>query len=374
MTAAVETETSEAEAKKRLEANTGSQPVVLLDKVVFLALCVDVETGQLLHNIELMSESDPQWVHKMNSYASPTPVIEKGRLYCHFGTFGTVCLDTASGEVLWINRELRLMHENGPGSSPIVWNDKVIFHGDGSDVQFIAALDKATGKVAWKTDRSGEMNSNPQLKKAYATPVIATYNGTPQLISPAADWLYGYDPATGRELWKLNYETLGFSNIAPPILGDGMIFLCTGFMKSEMLGIRYDGTGSPAIAWRHSRNVPTTPAPVLVGGELYFASDQGGLLTCLDAATGERLYRERIASGNYNASPLHADGKIYFFNREGTATVINPGRSFGVVSKATLEGRIFASPAVVENALLVRTDTALYRLEKKVTAVAPLQR
>lgn len=367
MTAALETEASEEKAKARLEANTGGQPLTLLDKVVFLALCVDAVSGRLLHNITLMTESDPQWAHQLNSYASPTPAIEDGRLYCHFGTFGSACVDTSSGEVLWTNRELQLMHENGPGSSPILWQDKLIFHGDGSDVQFVAALDKATGKVAWKTGRSGEMNSNPQLKKAYATPVIAGYGGRPQLISPAADWLYGYDPGSGRELWKLNYGTLGFSNVAPPILGKDMLFLSTGFLKAEMLGIRHDGSAAPEIAWRYTRNVPTTPAPVLVGQELYFTSDQGGLLTCLDAETGTDIYRERIASGNYSASPLHADGKLYFFSREGDATIVRPGQTFEVLGKAALDGRIFATPAVVPGALLLRTDAALYRLQTTTT-------
>ena len=368
MTAAIETETSEEEAKKRLEANTSGQPLTLLDEVAFLALCVDLETGKLLHKVPLMVEQDPQLVHQLNSYASPTPVIEDGRLYCHFGTFGTVCVDTARAEVLWENRELKLMHENGPGSSPILWKDKVIFHGDGSDVQFVAALDTATGKLAWKTGRSGELNPNPQLKKAYATPVIAEYPGGPQLISPGADWIYGYDPATGSELWKLSYENLGFSNVAPPIIGDGMLFLSTGFMKSEILGITYDGSTPPKIAWRYERNVPTTPAPLLVGDALYFTSDQGGLVTCLDAKTGERRYRERIASGNYSAAPLYVDGKLYFFSREGETSVVKPGPDFELLAKSELSGKIFATPAAVPGALLLRTDSALYRLEKKASA------
>ena len=365
MTAAIETETSEEEAKSRLAANTGGQPLTLLGEVEFLALCVDLETGGLLHKVSLMVEQDPQWVHQLNSYASPTPVIEEGRLYCHFGTFGTVCVDTAKAEVLWRNRELKLMHENGPGSSPVLWKDKVIFHCDGSDVQFVAALETATGKLAWKTERSGKLDPNPQLKKAYATPVIAGYPGGPQLISPGADWLYSYDPATGSELWKLSYEKLGFSNVAPPIIGDGMLFLSTGFMKSEILGITYDGSSAPKIAWRYERNVPTTPAPVLVGNELYFASDQGGLVTCLDAKTGERHYRERIASGNYSAAPLYADGKLYFFSREGETTVVKPGTGFEILAKSELSGKIFATPAAVPGALFLRTDSALYRLTVK---------
>ena len=362
VTAAIETETSEAEAKKRLEGNTGGQPVTLLDKVVFYAIGVDAKSGQLLHNIELMTEEDPQWVHRLNSFASPTPVIEKGRLYCHFGTFGTSRVDTTKGEVLWRNRELPLMHENGPGSSPILWKDKIIFHGDGSDVQFVAALQKDTGKVAWKVERSGEMNKNPQLKKAYATPAIATSNGKDQVISPGADWLYSYDPESGKELWKLPYETLGFSNVPPPLIGEGMIYLTTSFMRAQMLGIRHDGKSPPEIVWRYKKNVPTTPAPIAVGDRIYFSSDQGGMVTCIDAKNGVEVWKERIQSGHYSAAPVYADGKIYFFCRDGVTTVIKPGDQLEVVGKSKLDGKIFASAALADESLFLRTDGALYRI------------
>ena len=177
-------------------------------------------------------------VHEINTYASPTPIIEEGRLYCHFGSYGTACVDTSSAKVLWQNQDLKVMHENGPGSTPVLWKDRVIFHMDGSDQQFIAALDKKTGKLAWKTPRSGEMNKNPQLKKAYGTPLVLKIDGKEHVVSPAADWLYGYDPASGKELWKLNYGILGFSNVPRPVAGHGMIYLSTSFMRAQILAIR----------------------------------------------------------------------------------------------------------------------------------------
>jgi outer membrane protein assembly factor BamB len=160
MTTAMETEAGEEEKAERLKTNTGDQPLTLLSQVELRALCVDAASGKVLSNILLMTKRSPQWVHELNSYASPSPVLAGGRLYCHFGSLGTACVDTAKGEVAWVNedKDLEVMHENGPGSTPVVEGGKVIFHLDGSDRQMVVALDAGSGKVAWKTMRSGEMN------------------------------------------------------------------------------------------------------------------------------------------------------------------------------------------------------------------------
>jgi len=361
MTTAIEKPASPEDTARRLKANTGGQPVTLLEKVDLRAICVDRKTGRVTHDVLLLSAREPQWVHKMNSYASPTPVIEDGRLYCHFGAFGTTCLDTRDGKMLWTNTDLRVMHENGPGSSPILWKDLVIFHLDGSDKQFIAALDKTTGKLAWKTDRTGRMNDNPQLKKSYGTPLVVDSGGKPQLISPAADWLYSYDPATGRELWKVPYGRTGFSISPRPVVGHGMIFMSTAFMQPEILAVKYEGVPQAEITWRYSKGAPNIPSPLLIGDELYFVND-GGFLTCLNARTGTEHYRERLG-GNYNSSPSFADGKIYISSREGLTTIVNPGKSFEAVAKNQISGAIYATPAFVDGSIFLRTDAALYRID-----------
>jgi len=367
VTTAVEIAISPGKEKERLAANTGGQPLTLLDEVRLHAVCIDRASGKLLRNIELHRERDPQWVHKLNSYASPTPVIEAGRLYCHFGTFGTFCVDTAAGKVLWKNTGLHLMHENGPGSSIILWRNLAIFQGDGSDVQFVAALDKQTGKLAWKTARSGEMEENPQLRKSYATPLIVEMAGKQVLFSQGANWLYGYDPADGRELWKVGYGSLGFSLSARPVAGHGMFFMSTGFMKPQMIGVKYEGMDTPEITWTSTKSAPTMPSPLLVGDELYFVSD-GGILVCLDARTGKEHYRERLAGGGegvsrmggtYNASPLAAAGRIYVFNREGVTHVIEPGKNFRKIADNKLNGQVMASPAAVDGAFYIRTDKGI---------------
>ena len=359
LTTAEETPLTAAEKAERLKRNTGDQPLTVLKKVDLRAVGVDLTNGKVVHDVLLLSVEDPQWVHELNSYASPTPVLGKGRLYAHFGALGTACLDTATGKVIWQNRDLVVMHENGPGSSPVLWKDQLIFHMDGSDAQFVAALDPASGKVLWKTPRSGEMHPNPQLKKSYGTPLPAMVNGTEQLLSPASNWLYAYD-ASGAELWKLAYGGLGFSLTPRPVLGHGMLFMSTGFMKAEMLAIRLEGEKAPEIVWRATKNVPTMPSPILLGDELYFVNDSG-MLTCLDAKTGEERYRERLG-GEYSASPTAADGRLYFPNRAGVTSVVKGGPKFEVVATNTLPGKVLASLAAVDGVFYLRTDSALWAI------------
>jgi len=362
MTAATVSLSSDEDKEKRLADNTGSQPLVVADTLTMRAICIDRNTGKVLHDVELMTTKDPQPVHTLNSFASPTPVLSDGRLYCHFGTYGTACLDTQSQKVLWKNQDLHIKHENGPGSSPVLRDGLLFVHFDGSDQQYVAAFNAKTGAVAWRTDRSGEMNSNPQLKKAYGTPLVVKIDGREQLVSPGADWLYSYDLKSGKELWKLNYGVLGFSIVPRPVVANGMIYMCTSYMKSQLLAVRYQGVKQPEIAWRFERQVSQKPSPLVVGGELYLAGDRG-IATCLDAKTGEELWSERLG-GNFSASPLYADGKIYLSNHEGATFVIKPGRTFEKLAENQLDGQIMASLAAVGDSIYLRTDKAIYCIRK----------
>ena len=364
LTTGIETAAAPEDAERRLKSNTGGQPVTLVERVSLRAICVDRATGALEHDIELFLKAEPQWVHKDNTYASPSPILEEGRLYCHFGAYGTACVDTDTGDVLWRNASLSVMHENGPGGSPILWKDYLFLNCDGSDRQFVVALHKTTGEVVWKTERSGEMNANPQLKKSYGTCVVQTVNGVSELISTGSDWLYGYDLETGRELWKLSYGALGFSIVPKPVVRDEWIYLSTSFMRPQILAVRNEGNRAPEIAWRSTRGAPLVPSPLLIGEELYFVSDSGGILTCLDADTGQEHYRERMG-GNYYASPIYADGRIYFVSREGKTSVIAVGTEFLVLAENELDGSIASSPAAVGRQLYLRTDQSIYRIEAK---------
>ena len=361
MTTAIEAEASLIEKATKLKDNLAGQPLNIVGKVSLRAVCVDRSTGKLLHDVELLVAESPEPVHQLNSFASPSPILEDGRLYAHFGTNGTACLDTQTQKVLWTNRELKLKHENGPGSTPVLWGDLLIVHCDGSDTQSIAALSKLDGKIAWRTTRSGEMNPEPQLKKAYGTPLITKVGGREAVLSPAADWLYAYEPETGRELWKLKYGALGFSIVPRPVVGHGMIFFGTSFMKPEILAVTLDD--KPKIAWRFAKQAPSMPSPLLVGDELYIVADKG-VATCLDAKTGQAHWTERLG-GNFCSSPLFADGRILIGNREGATFVIAPGKTYKLLATNQLDGQIMATPAAVDSDLFVRTDKAIYRIAVK---------
>ena len=366
MTSAHASAADEATKQRRVRGSTNSQPLAVVNDLTMFAVCVDKNSGRLLKTIRLMTEPTPDPIHTLNTFASPTPVIEAGRLYCHFGANGTAAVDTGTGEVLWANQQLRVQHENGAGSTPVLWGNLLVFHCDGSDLQYIVALDKNTGKVAWRTPRSGALRDNPQMRKAYGTPLIIDHGGNDVIVSPAADWVYGYDPRTGDERWRVSYEALGFSVVPRPVAADGMLYLCTSFSPSRLLALRGLGAGEtvqPSIAWQYDRQVPRTVSPILVGGLLYMVSDSGGVLTCLDAGTGELIWRERLG-GNFSASPLSADGRIYFFDRDGGTHVFRPGRRFEPLARNALDGTFMASPAAVDGALFVRSDTALYRIQQ----------
>lgn len=369
LTTAIESEASAADKEKRLAGVKNPQPLQVSGPVTMRALCVERATGRLVHDVELFTAQQPQPIHSLNSYASPSPVLTGGRLVCHFGDYGTACLDTASARVLWANHDLRLNHENGPGSTPVVWNNLLIVHCDGSDVQYIVALDMTSGKEVWKTPRSGTLAENPDFKKAYGTPLVVAIEGRDVLLSPAADWVYAYDPATGRELWKVNYGVLGFSIVPRPVFAAGLAFLSTSFMKPELLALRIGDDGAaPEIVWRQKKGAPSMPSPLVVGDELYMVSDNG-IITCLDTRTGEPHWSGRLG-GNFSSSPLYADGRIYVGNRDGATFVIRPGRTFELLATNQLDGQIFASPAAVDRALYLRTDRAVYRLENPAPAAA----
>lgn len=361
MTTAVESEASVVEKAKKLADNFAGQPLNIVGKLSLRAVCVDRVSGKLIHDIELLTAESPDPVHQLNSFASPSPTLDDGRLYAHFGTNGTACLDTKSQKILWTNRELKLKHENGPGSTPVLWGNLLIVHCDGSDTQSIAALSKLDGKIAWRTTRSGEMNPEPQLKKSYGTPLITSVGGREVVISPAADWLYAYEPETGRELWKLSYGAQGFSIVPRPVVGHGMVFFGTSFMKPEILAVTLDD--KPKIAWRFNKQAPTMPSPLLIGDELYVIAEKG-VATCLDAKTGQTNWTERLG-GNFCSSPLFADGRILVGNREGQTYVIAPGKTYKLLATNQLDGQIMATPAAVDADLFVRTEKALYRIAAK---------
>ena len=372
--------------KTAIHGKSHSSPVVWGDQVwlttatengqALSVLCVDRNDGKILHDIKLFDVPTPQYAHPFNSYASPTPFIEDGRVYVTFGSPGTACLDTRTARILWARRDFVCNHWRGAGSSPLVWNNLLFLPFDGADYQYIVALDKNTGHTAWKVDRSidfkdldpatGKPQADGDWRKAFSTPRIAAFaDGKPILISLGSKAVYAYEPATGKELWRVeNRET--HSGSATPVVGKDLIYINTGHGRPELWAIRPGGSGDVTathVAWKYRGNVPTR-ASVLLHGDLIYMVDDGGIATCLDASTGKKVGGKRIG-GEYSASPLYAEGHIYFFSQDGKTTVIEPGAEMKVVGESKLDEGFMASPAVSGKALILRTKSHLYRIEAK---------
>lgn len=375
-------ETQNVRWKTAIHGRAWSSPVVLGNQVwvstatpdgkQLSALALAKDTGKILFDLKLFDVAVPQFAHAFNTYASPTPVIEPGRIYVTFGSPGTAAVDTATGKVVWERRDLECNHFRGAGSSPILFRDLLIMHYDGSDVQYVAALDKRTGKTVWKTDRSvdfadldpnGKPKADGDFRKAYATPHIVMAGNTPVLVSLGSKAAYGYDPLTGKELWRVE-EKGNFSSSTRPVAGHGLVYFPTGFNTAQILAVRPDGKGdvtSTHVVWKFGRGVPNKPSLLLLGDAIYMIND-GGIVTSVDAKTGQEIWRSRLL-GSYSASPVAADGRIYFFSEDGKATVIEAGREFKVLSENSLESGFMASPAIDGRAFYLRTKTHLYRIE-----------
>ena len=250
MTTSVETLATPEEKKQILAGNKYEQNLAIAKTVSLWAVCVDRRTGKRLHNIELFRAEKPEAIHKFNSYATPTPVVEPGRLYCDFGTYGTACIDTAAGRILW-KRRLPIEHQVGPGSSPVLHEGLLILVRDGADLQYVTALDKRIGRTVWKTDRP-PIDLIDEFKKGFSTPAIIDVGGRWQLIVPGAKWVVSYDPATGVAIWSVNYVK-GYSNIPRPIFGHGLVYVSTSGPGQQMWAVRLDGRGDVTethVAWK----------------------------------------------------------------------------------------------------------------------------
>ena len=333
------------------------------DDVSLRAICLDAETGKTIWDREVFKQSGETspMIHEKNSHASPTPIVRDQRLYVHFGHQGTACLDLA-GKIIWTNRELTYDPKHGNGGSPVLFGGKLIVSADGNDLQFVAALDAGSGKLVWKTDR--RIDKTREYQFAFGTPLVIHADGRDQVISQGSGVVNSFDVNNGKERWRVNYG--GWSVIPRPVFGQGMLYVCTGFVRGQLLAIRPDGSGDVTnshVVWKFERSVPNTPSPLLVGDEIYLIGD-GGLATCLDAKTGKMHWQERI-SGAYSASPIHANGRIYCLSETGTVTVLQTGKTFRILAKNELKERALASFAAVDGSLYVRTAGHLWRFQER---------
>ena len=358
--------------KTKLPGKAWSSPVIVDGKIYLTnavpkgqnqslrALCLDAKSGKLLWDEEVFQHpTRVTRVHTKNSHASPSAVVDDERVIVHFGHQGTACLDL-KGKLIWKTNRYQYRPVHGNGGTPILVGDVLIFSCDGARSNFVVGLDKKTGKELWKTLRP----TDASRRFSFSTPTLITVDGQQQVVSPGSNVVCAYDPKTGKELWRVSYNNQGYSVIPKPVFGQGLVFVCTGYNSPELLAIRPTAKGQATVVWRRKRVAPHTPSLLLVGTELFMVSDSG-LASCLDAKTGKVHWTNKRLERGYSASPIYADGKIYFLSESGVGTVIAASKQFKQIAKNDLQERTLASYAVADGSLFVRTERGLYRFSEK---------
>ncbi|MCP4190612.1 MAG: PQQ-binding-like beta-propeller repeat protein [Planctomycetaceae bacterium] len=370
-------ESSNVEWKTAIPGKGWSSPVVWENQVwvttasedgkEMSAICVDKRNGEVLHNRLLFENEKPSFCHPTNSYASPTPAIEAGRVYVHFGSYGTACIDSQSGDVIWQRRDLKCDHWRGPGASPVIAGDLLIVPYDGFDQQFIVAFHKDDGSTAWKKNRNIDYRSeNGDFRKAYCTCTVINHAGRSELISPSAAETISYNPQTGDEYWRVRHG--GMNAATRPLFAHGLLYItigdAVGKTKPALLALRPGGDGNVTethVAWSQSKGASKRPSPLVIGDLLYMISDDG-VASCLDSKTGDFIWRKRLG-GNFRASPISSGNRIYAFDLDGFCHVFKAGPEFELLAKNRLDHGSQASPAVSGNQLIVRTTKHLYSIK-----------
>lgn len=341
------------------------------DGTEFYTYCFDFESGKLLDEKKLFTSDEPQHIHATNSYATPTPCIEDGFVYVHYGTFGTACINTNNFEVVWKRNDMPCDHMQGPASSPILYKNKLIVHLEGTEDPYVIALDKKTGKTIWKSVRPAEIYDSlePVFRKSFHTPIVINVNGKDQLISNSSFMCFAHDIETGEVIWTIEY---GFdSTVSQPLYYDGLVYVNSGWIfednkpfYTKQFAVDPTGTGDVTkthVKWMYDDEVPQIPTPVIVDGYMYMVHDRG-MASCLDAKTGEVIWKEKL-KGNFNASPIYAAGNIYFMNVKGFCTIIKPGNTFKKIAENDIKETVKAMPVFIGNNMILRSDKYLYMIK-----------
>lgn len=336
------------------------------------AVAVDFNTGKIIYDISVFTPVVVDGKHSLNSYASPTPCIEKGFVYVHYGNTGTACINTTNGSIVWKVSDLKCKYVQGPASSPIIYKDLIILHFEGTDIRYIVALNKKDGKLVWRTDRPVE----PYIplteigRKAYITPIIINVKGHDLLISNGSAICQALNPETGKEIWRV--VDGAESTISMPFAEKGVVFWYTGFKVNtdgtrytDLLAVNPDGTGDITgtnVIWRKRDALSQNQmlSPVIKDGLIYTVNTRN-ILMCIDALSGEEVWSTHVTA-NYNSSPVYLNGNIWLFSVRGEAMVIKAGRQYEVLARSQMDSGIWATPAFLRNSVILRTDKFLYRI------------
>lgn len=372
--------------KTDLQDDGHSTPVIGGDRIWFTSATtdgkkqyvygIDRQSGKVVHHILLFENANPEGLgNPLNNYAAPSPVLEADALYVHFGTYGTARLDPQTGKTVWQRRDINVNHYRGPGSSPAIHGDLIILTFDGINEQFVTALNKKTGETAWKTgrttdygdlDKDGKPTRDGDMRKAYHTPSVFNLGGIETLVSVGSRAAFGYDAATGKELWTVRHG--GFNAAIRPLVHKEVLILNTGSERAHTLGIRIDDkmkgdiTESHTLWDREKRNASES-CPVLAGG-LLFQITRGGIVTCMNPETGADIWEDRIA-GQHLPSPIAAGDRLYFCNDRGDVNVVKAADKFEILATNKLPDAMTSSPAVADGAIYIRTKKHLFMIAVK---------
>jgi outer membrane protein assembly factor BamB len=368
--------------KKEIHDKGHSSPVVFGNQIwvttakadgrELYAVCLDFKTGEIIFDIKVFTPDEAEEKHQLNTYATPTPCIEKGFVYVNYGNAGTACINSSNGSVVWKNSDFKCKFVQGPASSPVLYKNLVILHYEGVDVQYLVALDKLNGKLRWKSDRpAGPYKPLPEIgKKAYTTPLILNVKGRDLLISNGSAVCIAYDPESGKEIWRV--VDGAESTIAMPITENGVVYWYTGFMiagdgssYTDFIAVNPDGQGditATNIIWKKKDELAHNQmlTPVIRDGLIYTVNSRNTMM-CIDAKTGEEVWSKHVTS-DYDASPLFINGNVWFFSAKGEILVLKAGRKYEVVAQNKTDSGIFATPAVLRNSMILRTQNYLYRI------------
>ena len=346
-----------------------ASPIVYGDKVFTvsavpesearLLLCVGRSNGQILWR-ETVLTAPMERKHALNSHASSTPACDGERVFVAFldRTEMVVAAYDLDGKKQWLVRPGKFNSMHGFCSSPILFKDKVIVNGDHDGDGYMVALDRKSGKELWRIER-------PNKTRSYTVPLIREISGRTQMILTGTKCTTSYDPNDGRLLWIIDGPTEQF--VASPVYSEktGLVYISGGYPDHHILAIKPDGTGNVThtkIVWRTNRGVAYVPSPIIEGDYFLIVSDSG-VAHCFDAADGRVLWQERM--GEHHASLVSANGLVYFLNDNGVMNVVKPGPTFERVARNELRERTFASPAISDGQMFLRSDKHLFCIGQK---------
>ncbi len=360
LTTAIKTERQEEQPPAEVAEAPGGNPFQIARPThyyQFVVQCYDRTAGKLLWQQVVVEAVPHEGHHKDHGYASPSPVTDGQFVYASFGSRGLYSFDM-EGRLQW-SRDLGDLHMYrffGEATSPVLEGDTLLVNWDHEGDSFLYALDARTGKTRWQTPR--------EPGTSWSTPLVVDYDGRKQVVVNSNKKAAGYDFATGEVIWECGGQTRAI--IPCPVTYDGKVFLMSGYPESALYAVPLDAkgdiTGTDKIAWSRMSDTPYCPSPVLVDGKLYFNKSNTAILTCLDAKTGQPIFEKKRLPDirNVYASPVAAQGRLYFTDRDGTTLVLADAPEITVLATNKLEDRFDASPALVGNQIILRSKTHLY--------------